>query len=71
MVVSRGHARSRDVSGEYAVNDAHEENFPRKMPADAWFGFEGCNRSEVEEQSFRLPDDEILVVLKLPDEAIP
>ncbi|GLR99274.1 hypothetical protein GCM10007858_69170 [Bradyrhizobium liaoningense] len=50
--------------------DAEEENFPRKMPADAWFSFKGCDRFEVEEQSFRLPDDEILTVLKLPDEAV-
>ena len=51
-------------------NGAGEENFPRKMPADAWFGFKGSDRIEVEEQAFRLPNDEILVVLKLPDEAI-
>ena len=25
-------------------DDAAEENFPRKMPADAWFGFKGCDR---------------------------
>jgi hypothetical protein len=49
---------------------AAEENFPRKMPADAWFGFKGCDRFDVEEQSFRLPGDEILTVLKLPDEAV-
>ena len=47
-----------------------EENFPRKMPADAWFSFKRCDRFEVEEQSFRLPDDEILTILKLPDEAV-
>ncbi len=40
------------------------------MPADAWFGFKGCDRFEVEEQSFRLPGDEILTVLKLPDAAV-
>jgi hypothetical protein len=51
-------------------NDAAEENFPRKMPADAWFSFNGCDRFEVEEQSFRLPGDEILIVLKLPDQAV-
>jgi hypothetical protein len=49
---------------------AAEENFPMKMPADAWFGFKGCDRFDVEEQSFRLPGDEILTVLKLPDEAV-
>ena len=51
-------------------NGAAEENFPRKMPADAWFDFKGCDRSLVEEQSFLLPNDEVLTVLKLPDEAI-
>ena len=48
--------------------DAGEENFPRKIPAEAWFGFKGCERFDVEEQSFRLPGDEILTVLRLPDE---
>lgn len=57
-------------AAEMLFNDAAEENFPRKMPADAWFGFKGCDRFEVEEQSFRLPGDEVLTVLKLPDEAI-
>ena len=60
--------------GTFAANmlfgDAGEENCPRNMPADAWFGFKGCDRFEVEEQSFRLPGDEVLTVLKLPDEAI-
>jgi hypothetical protein len=60
--------------GTFAANmlfgDAGEENFPRKMPAEAWFGFKGCDRFEVEEQSFRLPGDEILTVLKLPDAAV-
>jgi hypothetical protein len=49
---------------------AAEESFPRKMPADAWFGFKGCDRFEVEEQSFRLPDDQVLTVLRLPDAAV-
>jgi hypothetical protein len=51
-------------------NGAAEQNFPRKMPADAWFDFKGADRYDVEEQSFLLPDDEILTILKLPDEAI-
>ena len=34
---------------------AAEENFPRKMPADAWFDFKGSDRFEVAEQSFLLP----------------
>jgi hypothetical protein len=49
---------------------AAEQSFPRKMPADAWFDFKGCDRFEVEEQSFLLPKEEVLTVLKLPDQAI-
>ena len=40
------------------------------MPAEAWFDFKGCDRSQVEEQSFLLPNEEVLTILKLPDEAI-
>ena len=47
-----------------------EENFPRKMPADAWFDFKGSDRFEVTEQSFLLPDQEILTMLTLPDAAV-
>jgi Zn-dependent peptidase ImmA (M78 family) len=57
-------------AAEMLFNGAAEQNFPRKMPADAWFDFKGCDRHEVEEQSFLLPDDEVLTVLKLPDAAI-
>ena len=51
-------------------NGSAEQNFPRKMPADAWFDFKGCDRFMVEEQSFLLPDEEVMTVLKLPDEAV-
>ena len=40
------------------------------MPADAWFDFRGSDRLEVAEQSFLLPDVEILTVLTLPDAAV-
>jgi hypothetical protein len=51
-------------------NGAAEGNFPRKMPADAWFDFKGSDRFEVTEQSFLLPDEEILTVLMLSDAAV-
>jgi hypothetical protein len=51
-------------------NGAAEQNFPRKMPADAWLDFKGCDGFLVEEQSFLLPNDAVKTVLKLPDEAI-
>jgi hypothetical protein len=56
-------------AADMLLNGAAEEN-PRKMPADAWFDFKGCDRFEVEEQSFLLPNEEVMTVLKLPDEAI-
>jgi hypothetical protein len=40
------------------------------MPADAWFNFKGSDRFEVTEQSFLLPDEEIMTVLMLPDRAV-
>jgi hypothetical protein len=61
---------AQTFAGDMLFNSASEQNFPRKMPADAWFDFKGSDRFEVEEQSFLLPDEEILTVLRLPDEAI-
>jgi len=57
-------------AAEMLFNGAAEQNFPRKMPADAWRDFKGCDRFLVEEQSFLLPNDEVMTVLKLPDEAV-
>ncbi|MET4278912.1 MULTISPECIES: ImmA/IrrE family metallo-endopeptidase [unclassified Bradyrhizobium] len=57
-------------AADMLLRGADEQNFPRKNPADAWFDFKGCDRYEVEEQSFLLPDDEILTVLTLPRQAI-
>ncbi len=57
-------------AADMLLRDADEQNFPRKNPADAWFDFKGCDRYEVEEQSFLLPDEEILTVLTLPRHAI-
>jgi hypothetical protein len=58
-------------AADMLFNGAEEQNFRRKMPADAWFDFKGCDdRLEVEEQSFLLPNEEVMTVLKLPDEAI-
>jgi Zn-dependent peptidase ImmA (M78 family) len=57
-------------AADMLFNGAAEQNFPRKMPADAWFDFKGADRFEVSEQSFLLPDEEVLSVLTLPDEAV-
>jgi Zn-dependent peptidase ImmA (M78 family) len=57
-------------AGEMLFNGTAEQNFPRKMPADAWFDVRGGEDLEVEEQSFLLPNEEVLTVLRLPDEAV-
>ena len=49
---------------------ASESSYPQKVGADAWFDFRGVDRFEVQEQSFRLPNDEVLTLLILPDEAL-
>lgn len=57
-------------AADMLFNSGTEQNFPRKMPADAWFDFKGSDRFEVTEQSFLLPDEEVLSVLSLPDQAV-
>lgn len=42
-----------------------EQTFPRKVGADAWFDFRNCDQYEILEQSFRLPNEEILTLLIL------
>jgi hypothetical protein len=47
--------------------NANESTFPRKIGADAWFEFRGASRFEILEQSFRLPNNELLTLLTIPD----
>jgi hypothetical protein len=42
---------------------------PRKIGADAWFEFRGADNYELQEQSFSLPNKEILTLLILPEHA--
>jgi hypothetical protein len=51
-------------------NGGSEQNWPRKVGADAWFDFRNCDRFEVEEQSFMLPGDEVLTVLLIPEKGL-
>ena len=60
----------QSFAADMLFNGASEQNFPRKIGADAWFDFKNSDQFEVQEQSFLLPDDEILTVLMLPDEAV-
>jgi Zn-dependent peptidase ImmA (M78 family) len=43
---------------------------PTQIGADAWFEFRNAERFEIQEQSFLLPNDEVLTLLILPDEAM-
>ena len=49
---------------------AAESSYPRKIGADAWFEFRNVQRYEVREQSFLLPNEEVLTLLILPEEAL-
>lgn len=51
-------------------SDASEEKWPRKIDADAWFDFKGCDRYEVEEQSFWVARDQIVSILTIPDKGL-
>lgn len=55
---------------EMLFGGAGESAYPRKIGADAWFEFRGVDRFEVQEQSFLLPNEEVLTLLTLPEEAL-
>jgi Zn-dependent peptidase ImmA (M78 family) len=49
---------------------AGEDSFPRKNGAGAWFEFRNVDRFEIFEQSFALPNDEVLSILTVPEEGL-
>jgi Zn-dependent peptidase ImmA (M78 family) len=49
---------------------AAEQTWPRKIGADAWFGFCNCDRFEIEEQSFLLTREEVLTLLTIPEHGL-
>ena len=55
---------------ELLFKGGKEDAFPRKIGADAWFEFRGADQLEVQEQSFALPNNEIMTLLVLPDAAL-
>lgn len=55
---------------EMLFGGAPELSYAQKIGADAWFEFRGVERYEIQEQSFRLPNDEVLTLLILPAEAL-
>jgi Zn-dependent peptidase ImmA (M78 family) len=57
-------------AADMLFNGAAEQNWPRKIGADAWFDFRNCDRFEIEEQSFMLPGEEVLTVLTIPADGL-
>jgi len=57
-------------AADMLFNGTAEQNWPRKVGADAWFNFRNCDRFEVEEQSFMLSGDEVLTVLTVPADGL-
>jgi hypothetical protein len=58
------------IAFEMLFSGAPESRFPRKIGADAWFDFRNAERCEIQEQSFLLPNEEVLTLLIPPDEAL-
>lgn len=44
-----------------------ESGIPRKVGADAWFEFRGCQDEEVKEQSFRATASEVMTIVTVPE----
>jgi hypothetical protein len=57
-------------AADMLFNGAAEQNWPRKIGADAWFNFRNCDRFDIEEQSFMLPSEEVLTVLTIPEDGL-
>ena len=55
---------------EILHNDASEDTFPRKNGAGAWFEFRNVDRYEVYEQSFPLPNNEVLTIITVPEDGL-
>lgn len=58
------------IAFELLFSGASESNYPRIIGADAWFDFRGADRYEIREQSFLLPQNEVLTMLILPEEGL-
>lgn len=58
------------IAFEMLYGGTAEISYPRKIGAEAWFKFRAVERFEIQEQSFLLPNNEILTLLILPPEAV-
>ena len=58
------------IAFEMLFGGASEISYARKIGADAWFDFRGADRYEIKEQSFLLPNDEVLTLLIIPEDGL-
>jgi hypothetical protein len=61
---------AQSIAFEMLFGGAAEISYARKIGADAWFEFRGADRYEIQEQSFLLPNEEVLTLLILPAEGL-
>jgi hypothetical protein len=61
---------AESIAFEVLFSGAAEISYARKISAEAWFEFRGVERYEIQEQSFLLPNAEVLTLLILPAETI-
>src|SRR5262249_55188600 len=61
---------AESIAFEMLFGGAAEISYARKIGAEAWFEFRGVLRYEIQEQSFLLPNDEVLTLLILPADAL-
>lgn len=61
---------AESIAFEMLFGGAAEISYARKIGADAWFEFRGVSRYEIQEQSFLLPNDEVLTLLIIPAEGL-
>jgi Zn-dependent peptidase ImmA (M78 family) len=61
---------AESIAFEMLFGGAAEISYARKIGAEAWFEFRGVERYEIQEQSFLLPNDEVLTMLILPADAL-
>jgi IrrE N-terminal-like domain len=66
----RSELDAESIAFEMLFGKATEISYARKIGADAWFEFRGVDRYEIQEQSFLLPNDEVLTLLNLPAEGM-
>jgi Zn-dependent peptidase ImmA (M78 family) len=58
------------IAFEMLFGGAAEITYARKIGAEAWFEFRGVSRYEIQEQSFLLPNDQVLTLLILPTDGL-